>query len=455
MATLLVLSHFLDSSTYGAFAIAVALLNFANLFKDFGTSINLISKNDISQEDVNAAHTVNVLSGCLSAIVIIVIAYPVGWIYKNHHLTYAIFLLGLTTAVTSLGIAKLALLQRYSRFKEIAVIDICAGSISALAAIAAANAGAGIYSLVIQGLLSGMLTTIMYTKTKNKFHTEISKKPNHVKYALSSGNHITAYNFIHYLTRNGDIFVIGKFFGEAFLGLYTMSLRFVMLPYQVMTVIINKALLPILSLKANNVPVLRMIFINTNKVTITLSGGFVGLLWVFSSDIVTLSLGESWINVAKVLYVFSPSGFVFAVTGAFNTFLIVTENKKLLVKFGLIQMTLTLASIVVSANRDFYTLIALMTGANFLFGILITIKTCRVIGLSILCFIRGTSIALFRVLGYIIGLLILRNLIPHGNQLNLVDLLLFLFLLSSITYLLVLLPSYNDFIYIDKHEEQK
>lgn len=412
--SLIILSYFIDANAYGAFAIALSIINLSYLFRDLGTTNSIIQNKNMSNEFLDAAHTINIISGFVICIIIILISYPVGYIYKNNDLTNVIIIAGLSLGVSSFGLSNHAVLQKNSEFKKIALIELTGSLVGATVAIVLASMGYGIYSLAAQISGSSALTTFLFIKFRIR-HQKISKNWKLNLMIFRHGNSITGFNMIHYLTRNGDVFLIGKIFGPPALGIYVMAMRFCMIPYQIVTLIINRALHPILSVNQDSIGALKNSYINANKIVIKISGALTAFLMIFSDKIVSVSLDPSWADVSETILLLAPSGLIFSIVGICNIYIIASKNQKILVHLGVIQFLLTILSIIVSIKFQFSTFLLLFFLANITFGCLITRRTLQILGITYGQFLNSVKGSFINLTCGAIAMVMSKYIVFSGN----------------------------------------
>lgn len=107
--------------------------------------------------------------------------------------------------------------------------------------------GGGVYSLVLQFIVSSLLLAVMYNCSSNlKWQFKVTKDSLSKIKAFSSYQFL--FNLLSYFSRNSDKLLIGKYIGLSQLGYYEKSYRLMMLPLQNITFVISPVLLPIFQL---------------------------------------------------------------------------------------------------------------------------------------------------------------------------------------------------------------
>lgn len=409
MATVLILSHFIYPEDFGRFALFMTLVNFISILKDIGTTNGIIKKDIITKDDINAAHSLNIFSGLVGGILVLFLIPFIMVAYKNDDVLIQLLCLSLIIPISCMGLAKAALFQKELRFKEIAYIEISASVIAALTAIVLAILGVKIYALLAQLFISTLVTVVGYSILPSNQAPKLSINLNNINQILKGGSHITAFNFIHYLTRNLDVILIGKIFGEYWVGLYSLGLRFVMLPYQVIISVINKFFFPML-LADEKKEILIQSFIIISRFTITVSYAMISFLVLFSSDIFSMFMGSKWLGLEAIIIPMAFSGLIAAIIGPCNMYLIIKNSEKQLMQLGFYQMIITIVVILTSGKLNFPSVMYLMLISNAAIGSIFMINTCSQLKIEFNDYLKKTRSTLMQATLFLISVLLVKKL---------------------------------------------
>lgn len=149
---IVVLARLLGPDDFGLFTIVAAFLAIFEIFRDFGLSVATLQRKDLTHAQVSALFWLNVLLGVVAALAFAALAPMLAWLYGKQVLIWVTPVVALALVFGGLTSQHLALLRRQMRFTAAAVILTSAEMLSFGAAVAAAIAGAGLWSLVVQRL---------------------------------------------------------------------------------------------------------------------------------------------------------------------------------------------------------------------------------------------------------------------------------------------------------------
>ena len=191
--------------------------------------------------------------------------------------------------------------------------SIFASTIGGAAGVAAAFAGLGIYSLVIQLLVGDFTATaVLWRATEWRPGRRLSRKS--FRELSTFGTPIIAATLLAFVSRRLDTVIVGGALGLALLGVYSMAQRV----YQIALQIINKSTVDVtfsaLSRLGESEDRRRQAFYKVIELTAVLCfPTYVGLAVI--AEPLTLTLfGAKWLDSAPALVFFGLSGIPFSLT---------------------------------------------------------------------------------------------------------------------------------------------
>ncbi len=241
-----VLARLLSPDEFGIVAVATVIINFFGIFTNIGFSSAIIQNKELTQEDLNNIYTFTLwLGGALSGLFFLS-SWSIADYYHNEQLTVICQLLAVSLFFSSAAIVPNTLFFKDKKFKFIAYRTFFIQVVTGLLAVAAALAGAGLYTLTIQPIFSSLLIYIVSLQ-KYPHRLRFTSGVESVKKIWSYSMYQFLFNLVNYFTRNLDKLLIGKYMGMNPLGYYEKSYRLMMLPLQNITFVITPVIHPVLS----------------------------------------------------------------------------------------------------------------------------------------------------------------------------------------------------------------
>lgn len=335
LAGVLVLAHILPPSDFGLLAMATTVTNFANLFRDMGTGAALIQREHLKPELIETVFWFNVLLGLTLGLTTAALASLAALAFDEPRLQSVLFWLAFAFPLASLSVVHQALLERASRFRSLAAVNINAGIVGLVVAVLCARQGAGVYALVAQTLATTVVATILLwqaSRWRPKFHAHLHELKSLTEF---SGN-LFLFNTANYFHRNADTMLIGRFLGTIDLGLYNLAYRLLLFPLQNITFVVTRAAFPAYSRSQQDIDALATHYLTTLQAIALITAPTMALLWVLRVPFVEIILGQHWLRSTGVIAWLAPVGFLQSIIGTSGMVLMATMRTRVLRNLGFI-----------------------------------------------------------------------------------------------------------------------
>ena len=218
-----VMSRLLTPAEYGVVAAAGFFTRFASYFSEMGVGQALVQKSSLSKDDVRAAFTASSGSSMLMALALFFCAPLSLHVLSSPHIVLFVRLLAINMALAGFASTSLNLLRRELRFRAISTIEVASYALSyAVVGIPLALAGAGVWALA-GALLTQALLTLCLARHFQKHSINPCFRWSVHKSLLSFGTSISLTSFMEFLFFQAEIAVVGRFFGDAVLGMYSRA----------------------------------------------------------------------------------------------------------------------------------------------------------------------------------------------------------------------------------------
>jgi PST family polysaccharide transporter len=215
----ILLARLLSPDDYGVVAMVFALVGFAPMLIDLGTTDATVQRKSITHFDVSALFWLKV---AIAATLTLLLAGGSGFIasfYGEPALTSIALVSSLTFLLTALPAQHFALMRRAMQFKRMAMIEICSNLISSIGAIAMALTGWGYWALVAKPILASVLSaagawaSCPWLPGRPRLTREAREM-------VGFGLGVTGFTMTDYLARSTDRIALGYFYGAGPLGYF-------------------------------------------------------------------------------------------------------------------------------------------------------------------------------------------------------------------------------------------
>ncbi|ULR32469.1 MOP flippase family protein [Dickeya fangzhongdai] len=351
LLNIIVLAKLIPPGEFGLMAMALVVINFSNLVRDLGTAAAIIQKQDIQDKTINAIFWLNVIVGCILALFIIASSPLISYVFHEKRLILVLCLLSISFPVVCASSAHLALLEKQSRFREIAFIDISSSLFAAIIAIFLAYKGGGIYSLVVQSILISFISSLQIWN-KSRWRPKFGKVFNwlEIKNIFVFSGNLTIFNFINYFSRNMDSVIIGHYLSATILGAYSLAYRIMLFPLQNMTFVASRALFPVFSENQNNNEKLRSAYLNTIYIILLIVLPLMIGLATLSESLIKLVFGDQWSLTGLLLVWLAPTGIIQSVLSTSGSIFMAKGRTDILMRLGILGAFLQISAFLIGAK---------------------------------------------------------------------------------------------------------
>jgi len=295
-----ILARLLIPADFGLVGMVMVFTGFAGLFGDLGFGSALVQKAAIDDRHLSSVFWVNILTGLVLAVLIFMAAPLIAGFYNEPVLKPITMLISVSFVISSIGIVPASILRRSMDFRKLAFIDMVQIAFAGSIAIALALAGFGLWSLVWQLLISGMVSALLLG-TICSWRPQLTFSGRAVKELLHFSSNLTGYNLFNYWARSLDNLLIGKFIGSAGLGIYTRAYSTMLMPISQVSTTVGQVMFPSLStIQAEKIRV-KKIYLNTLAMIALISFPMMMGLMVVADDFVFALFGQKWVEVIPIL----------------------------------------------------------------------------------------------------------------------------------------------------------
>ncbi|TFZ52098.1 lipopolysaccharide biosynthesis protein [Serratia proteamaculans] len=294
LAQLGVIARSFDARELGVLAIINAVLMVAMVLQDMGMSSYLIHRQEITAREQSTIFWVNVFFGLVTGVLILVLAYPLAFFYDMPELTYLFGLVSLNFFILGAMSQYQAHFVKNKFLVSLAKIEMVSKLLSFLATIALIYfLGFTVSAVVIGQFLNASLRLLfMFTMGDRSWSPIFAFCKTTFKQALHYGSFQLGSQTINQLRTQADTFIIGKFLGVEFLGVYSLAKELILQPLKLITPVINRLTLPRFAEKQNSTQDVKKLFLKSVFLIINYSsvvyifiglGAFIGVRLLYGS----------------------------------------------------------------------------------------------------------------------------------------------------------------------------
>src|SRR5690606_20336919 len=200
----------------------------------------------------------------------------------------------------SLSVVHYAMYYRKMDFKPIAKVGLLAQSLSGGVAIVVAYLGGGVWALVVQHMLLGLFTAVLFwTMSPWRPHWRFNKKS--FRSLFSYGTPLMLTSIMQQVFDNLYYVIIGKFYNPLQLGFYLQANKIQRIPALKIQEIVKKVTFPDFTRMAGDTQKTVAYFKSLFKNTMALNFPVLIALSLFCGDLVPILLTDKWTPIVSYI----------------------------------------------------------------------------------------------------------------------------------------------------------
>jgi O-antigen/teichoic acid export membrane protein len=309
MGSTMVLARLVIPEHFGLLAMVMAVVAFAEQFRDLGLSTATVQAKEISRQQVSNLFWINVGCGAFIALAVAAVAPGLAWFYEDARLLPITLAIAVTPLVGGLAVQHQSLLTRQLKLGRASAVRVLSGLLSVLLAIGLALAGFGYWALVIREVSRSVFVAIGMWISCPWLPSSPRRTPE-MKHLLVFGGNLTAANLLGSFVQNLDTVLLGKFFGPMATGFYRQAQYLVSAP-------VDQIIHPIFRVSEPGLGSLQdepQRYLNYyRKILSVISLGTMPLsvmLAAYANEFTLILLGEEWMGAANLFRIFCIANFL-------------------------------------------------------------------------------------------------------------------------------------------------
>ena len=299
LVSTMILARLLLPQDFGLIAMVTAITSFVLVFNDLGLSAATLQRPNINNEQISTLFWINVALGILLMCITSALAPVIAWFYQDSRLTMVTVALSVAFLFGGFTVQHQALLRRQMRLFPLAMIDVSSMAAGILTAILCAWAGLEYWALVWMQIATAVANALGVWLASGWTPVRPVRRSG-VRSMAAFGGYLTGFNFVNYFARNLDSVLIGRVCGTGPLGLYSRAYSLLMFPIGQITAPMSAVAVPALSRLQNEPERYRSYYLKAIRIIAYLSFPLVMALAILSTEVITLVLGQQWLDAAPI-----------------------------------------------------------------------------------------------------------------------------------------------------------
>lgn len=346
---IVILARLLMPEHFGLVGMVMAITAAAELFKDIGLATVTVKEKDITHNQISTLFWINVGVGMALLLLLAGAAPAISWFYGDSRLLWVAGAVSSTFLFGGLTVQHQALLRRNMKFTQLAAIQLISTGLSVLVSIVLAWKGFGYWALVWREIARSVASAVgvwllcRWLPSVPRFGADVGK-------LFRSGSHVSGFNVLVFGSRSLDQILLGKFWGPESVGLYKQAGTVLQLQYSLITFPITYVMTPALSALQSEPEKYCKYYKQALAFLAFCHMPTIAYFVVFSDSIITVILGQKWIQTAPILQILAIGSLFEAVVSTTGIIMVTSHKTHEYLLLGAINAVLLIAAFAIGVT---------------------------------------------------------------------------------------------------------
>ncbi|MCF6222626.1 MAG: lipopolysaccharide biosynthesis protein [Flavobacteriaceae bacterium] len=337
------LTRLLEPEEFGLIAMVNVIIGFSAVFVDMGLGASLIQRKHLLPIHYDSVFYFNLSVALFLTLILFFNANLIANFYNRPELINITKVLSFTFIVNAIVTVQTTRLKKGLKIKVLTQSRLFSATISGFVGILLAFYGFGVWALIFQNLLSGILFALIIWVISNW-------RPN-LRFSFKALQQLWGFGFRIFLSgvldaiyTRLDVVFIGKLFAPDTLGFYQRAKSLNQMTTNFTAAPLISILFPVLSEIQNSKIRFNNIVDKAFKVINWVVFLLIGLLFLISKDIYIILFTEKWLPSLPYFRLFLATGFALPLSSVLVNVLRAKGNSKVFLKLEIIKKTFGLLS---------------------------------------------------------------------------------------------------------------
>lgn len=302
----IILARLLSPDDYGVLAILNVFIVLAQVLTQYGINNAIIQKQNPNDEDYSTGLILSILISMVLYIVLFIASPFIAAFYESAELALYLRVLALSMIPVSLNAVFTSILMKKMQFRKIMIIGIVSNVSACATGVVLAYMGFGVWSLIIQQMMSNFIQSVLLLIwIRWEYSFRFSKES--AAFILKYGGTISMSAIIDNWYYDFESLLIGKWFSQALLGVYTNARTY---PLRVISSVkdtISGVVFPAMSkIVEDKAEMKKLAKLSINLFSFVVFPAMIGFALI-AKEFVTVFLTEKWLSVVFPMQAFCLS----------------------------------------------------------------------------------------------------------------------------------------------------
>lgn len=332
----ILLARWIGPADFGIAAEATIYVALNAMLLETGFASLVVQRDRLRDADVGAAQTLSMGVALVIAALTVLLAGPIAGLMNSPQLAPVLMWLSVCPILKALAVVPAGYINRYLRFRALAVTEILATIAGGAAGITAAVSGMGYWALVVQQISTDVLVAVCMLVASGWLPWRTDRAA--IRETASFGGKVITGQGLGYLTRNLDSVLIASVLGAVPLAFYTIAYRVMTVPVQLLGSAANRISFPVFSRLQDRPADARRLFLRSSQVMAMAVFPVMITVALAAREIVALVFGEVWLPAVPAMQVLAVTSIIQVLVTASGALYLAAARVDLTLRWSIIPL---------------------------------------------------------------------------------------------------------------------
>ena len=303
----IILARILSPADFGIIGMTAIFMTLSTSLVDSGFTGALTRKKDTVKADFDTVFYFNLAVSCLLYAVLFFCSPFIARFFKEPILVPVVRILGISLVINAFGIVQKIILVRRIDFRTQAWISLVSSFAAAVAAVAMAFYGFGVWSLVVLQVGKLAVNTILLWSV-SRWHPGLCFSRKSFRDMFSFGSRLLITSIISTIWSEMYSFIIGKMYSSSVLGQYSRADKVKNMVTSNVSSVMQKVSYPVLASIQDEGERQINVYRKILKTTVLISFTAVFGVWAVAGPFILTFFGDQWLPAVGYLRIMCFSG---------------------------------------------------------------------------------------------------------------------------------------------------
>jgi len=387
-ANVVIVSRLLRPDEIGVFSVAVSVLGFAHIFREFGVGQYLVQAPVLGKEQFRAAVTVSIGSSWLIAALLFLISRPMAALYGHPGIGEVLAMLAVNFLIMPFGAPLLSVLRRELQFGKLAWATVLGAVVQTVVTIAAAMHGASYLSMAWGSIAMHVFKT-SFLNFLRPGETFVLPTLRGLSDVLKFGSLISVGSVVRQIGSSAPDLVFGRTLGFVEVAIFSRGVGLQKMAIERIESMVRSVHFPTFASSLRQGGDAAHLYTQASAYLIAVTVPALAVLASLAEPLILFVFGEQWARSVPIAQVYCLASMLTAPYSLFTLSLTAAGRAALCLRTELISQTVRVAALLTSIWLNLHQVVWLLLIAHGVEALLSQWALKQAFGLSGLSFLRG------------------------------------------------------------------